>query len=293
MEGTHENQNHSSPTKTELGLASLSLFNQSAHFSYIYKKTEKLVTAIYMITNFIKDSEPLKGKLRENALKLLSLNRAFTTVSLSDRKDLMKEYQGVALEVSSLATVAYHGGLISEMNAGVLTREFNALVMLIEKDENKKANEQTVILDSSFFQIAPNAAVESRVERPVSAPTPVPNVLYNIEHKEPIADKGHAVPAPVASAPAKPEYLSIKDVHMAPAPVVREKTPRTADSKDSRQSVILKILSKKGGLNIKDFTDAIKGVSAKTIQRELLSMVAAGVLKKEGERRWSTYSLAD
>ena len=50
----------------------------------------------------------------------------------------------------------------------------------------------------------------------------------------------------------------------------------------------------KGGakLTIKDFAKNIKDCSDKTIQRELISMVTSGVLKKEGERRWSKYFLA-
>ena len=43
---------------------------------------------------------------------------------------------------------------------------------------------------------------------------------------------------------------------------------------------------------IKDVSPLIKGCSEKTIQRELLSMVKSGILKKEGEKRWSKYSLA-
>lgn len=70
------------------------------------------------------------------------------------------------------------------------------------------------------------------------------------------------------------------------------KPQHSVDSKEDRQASIIKLLSKKSGLSIKDFTDTIHGVSEKTIQRELLAMVASGVLKKEGERRWSTYSLA-
>jgi hypothetical protein len=50
----------------------------------------------------------------------------------------------------------------------------------------------------------------------------------------------------------------------------------------------------KGGvkLTIKDFAQKIKGCSEKTIQRELIVMLTSGVLKKEGERRWSKYFLA-
>jgi hypothetical protein len=44
---------------------------------------------------------------------------------------------------------------------------------------------------------------------------------------------------------------------------------------------------------MKDFVKVIPECSEKTIQRELLDLVGKGVLKKEGERRWSTYSLRD
>lgn len=291
MEGTQQNHNQPTETRTEVHLNTLSLVNQSSHFSYVYKKTEKLVTAIYMITNFIKDNEPLKWKFRENALKLLSLNRAFTTVSLSERKDLIKEYQAVASEIVSLAGIASHGGLISEMNAGVISREFSALVLLMEKEENKKANDETVSLEPGFFQVAARQSHEVYTSTPVAPLSTITveqtphreNVLYTprpVQAAETTSDKGHVT----EKGETKSEYLPIKDA--------KEKAAKSSDPKDSRQTIILKILSKKGGLNVKDFEEAIKGVSTKTIQRELLSMVASGVLKKEGERRWSTYSLA-
>ena len=43
---------------------------------------------------------------------------------------------------------------------------------------------------------------------------------------------------------------------------------------------------------IKDVSPLISGCSEKTIQRELLAMVYAGILRKMGEKRWSRYSLA-
>jgi DeoR/GlpR family transcriptional regulator of sugar metabolism len=35
----------------------------------------------------------------------------------------------------------------------------------------------------------------------------------------------------------------------------------------------------------------IKDVSEKTIQRELISLIEAGIILKTGERRWSRYSI--
>ncbi len=53
----------------------------------------------------------------------------------------------------------------------------------------------------------------------------------------------------------------------------------------------MSIVKEKGNISVKDISDRIKDFSEKTLQRELLKMVAKGVLNKEGERRWSRYSL--
>jgi len=62
--------------------------------------------------------------------------------------------------------------------------------------------------------------------------------------------------------------------------------------KDKRRSSVLSVIKDKGQVSIKDISLVIRGVSEKTIQRELQALVEEGVLQKKGERRWSTYSLA-
>jgi len=60
--------------------------------------------------------------------------------------------------------------------------------------------------------------------------------------------------------------------------------------KDRRNSV-MSVIKNKGKASIKDISTVIRGVSEKTIQRELLALIAGGMVLKHGERRWSTYSL--
>lgn len=280
MEANSQNNERQVESRSpEKGMDPAVFFGHNKHFAFIFRKTEKLVTAVYMITNFIKDSEPLKWKIREAALALMAINVDLHTVSLSERRELLKEYKALALEVVSFSSVAYHSGLISEMNFTILSREFNGLVSTIDKDENKHANEQTVILDPRFF----DAQEPEALQAPVAPSTPIARPVMPVAHKG-HSSRTYATPATQASIAAHKEYLPMKDI--------QDKPTRSPESKDSRQSVILKLLSKKSGLSIKDFAENIKGCSEKTIQRELLAMVAAGTLKKEGERRWSTYSLA-
>jgi DNA-binding transcriptional ArsR family regulator len=54
----------------------------------------------------------------------------------------------------------------------------------------------------------------------------------------------------------------------------------------------MSVIQSKGKVSIKDISTLIRGVSEKTIQRELAALIEAGIVEKQGERRWSTYSLA-
>ncbi|MDO8579346.1 MAG: hypothetical protein Q7R72_00545 [bacterium] len=278
-------ENKKIESQDESSRAVLSLFGENFHFVFVYKKTEKLIAAIYMITNYVRDDEPLKWRLREDALELLSLNIAFVEVPLSERRKLLKKYKAISVEIISLAGIAFHGGLISEMNHTVLKREFENLLSVMERDENRKANEENIILTPDFF------GQTHKSDAPVST---VPQIDFLKKHNDVLYTsprnslKGHfqktSVPdIDLSRTEQKTEYL----------PKIPIKSDKSFGDKDDRKTVIIKLLSKKGRLNIKDFSQTIKGCSEKTIQRELLAMVASGVLRKEGERRWSTYSLAD
>lgn len=88
--------------------------------------------------------------------------------------------------------------------------------------------------------------------------------------------------------PTNPVFKGQKDI-------VSYKTESVAPISDKgqgtngRRSDILSLLNSRDKISIKDATQAVPNVSEKTLQRELLAMVADGTLIKEGERRWSTY----
>tara|TARA_B100000745_G_scaffold62803_1_gene37109 strand:- start:532 stop:708 length:177 start_codon:yes stop_codon:yes gene_type:complete len=54
---------------------------------------------------------------------------------------------------------------------------------------------------------------------------------------------------------------------------------------------ILDVITKKSPIHIKDIAAEVSDCSEKTIQRELQSLVHDNVVKKEGSKRWTTYSL--
>lgn len=67
-------------------------------------------------------------------------------------------------------------------------------------------------------------------------------------------------------------------------------TPTKSNDNDRRERIKV-VLGAKGEATIKDISDIITDVSSKTIQRELNAMIGDNLIKRQGERRWSKYSL--
>jgi DNA-binding transcriptional ArsR family regulator len=111
--------------------------------------------------------------------------------------------------------------------------------------------------------------------------------------------------------------LTVRENDGALVPLERNKTTRPTSSLPSRQSRtnipkgdissdahlvysqlvdrgsrIKTVLEAKPAATIKDISEVITDVSEKTIQRELNSLIEKGQVIREGERRWSKYSVA-
>lgn len=105
----------------------------------------------------------------------------------------------------------------------------------------------------------------------------------------------------VAGAPALPaadrrELARPRDRAVRERPIAHVRAARTTEGAvlpvTNRGEEVLDVLRTLGKASIKDIAIRIRGVSEKTVQRELSRLVLIGKVKKEGERRWSTYSIA-
>lgn len=233
-------------------------FEKDKSFVFICKKTEKLTSAVYMISNLFPDTEPMKWTLRKKVSDLLSFIFQYKDVFEGGEKDFSYGAKGQTFEVTSLLEVCFRAGLVSNMNFSLLKQEFFNLVLAIEESKGADKEPANELLSKSFFDVS----------RP-------------------------AFSTPSFYSRAPEETLQISS----------EKTPRQVKDKDelvvkgevkksARQNTILTLLRKKKELTIKDISMVIKDCSEKTIQRELISFISAGIVKRTGERRWSTYSLA-
>lgn len=76
---------------------------------------------------------------------------------------------------------------------------------------------------------------------------------------------------------------------------VSHKVPRKENGLkiDDRKQKIFELIKKEGAKTISEITPLFSGVSAKSVQRDLLELVKTGKLNAEGEKRWRKYKLTN
>ncbi len=244
------NENNKTDLGTNNGLKQLSIFKDTS-FGYLYNKSEKIATALYMITNFMSVEEPLKWQIRDNSLNFLNSIMSLNRASLSSRGLVMSEAYGYLFQIKALFNIAYKSGFISNMNYEIVNKELSDLANYLLEDDANKASIESPLFNKAFF-------AETEVKGQISEKNPASKT--DIKDKD---DKRHH---------HKGSSHSIAGL-------------------SDRRSKILAVIKDKKEVTIKDISILVSGCSEKTLQRELLGMVSDGLLKKEGERRWSKYSI--
>ena len=241
---------------------SIGFFNGQSHLTYTFKKAEKITAALYLVSSLLKDTEPLKWELREKAVGMISSSISLNSIEPTDKNGILQSLFSVSLETLTLLNIASLAGLISDMNHSILKSEIESIVSLLKEKVLEDTERAGYILSDSFFRT--DFKMEPRAE----------SVTGNISQGQLNSNVNSPSNIATQSKPKNKEKVALKD------------------KKNDRKTVITTLLKKQSNLTIKDFVKVIHGCSEKTIQRELLELVEEGTVKKEGERRWSTYSLA-
>jgi hypothetical protein len=119
-----ENKSKELAPNNEENFNFLGLFSNGEHFVYTFKKTEKIVQAIYAVTSHFDPDEPLKFRIREQSLSFLSDALALNSEHSQESILLTHSFFVGAFEISSLIKTAQISGLISQNNASFLEPVF-------------------------------------------------------------------------------------------------------------------------------------------------------------------------
>lgn len=260
----------------------LYVFNSDPKLFFLQKKSERLVAALYMITDLLSDREPLRVSLRQQGVALVAVTLSFIGVQRRERKSEEREALSLLEGILALLQVSRSAGVFSDMNVSVLKQECEALGALFvdsthKNNEETEREERTALFPKDFFQVAQTDGVPEEAEgghhggkKALSFPRYPYDGAVNRD-------------GPFGGAVKDAVPKDVKDI-----PLIR---PAVALGRvNDRRSAILNLLRQKSPITIKDVVRVVTDCGEKTIQRELFAMVDDGTLKKSGERRWTTYS---
>lgn len=233
------------------------LANDEAYFTNVFKKSEKLVSVIFYILSHInKRQETLSHIERIETKALRTHELSLETISLQAQQAteglIDLQYQLLALE--STLRVAEAAGVMPSDILHMLLDQLDSIQRYINNHYTKDTGYSLELSDET-------PRLSGGVKR---TPTPAKRSAPATARRQRVQ-----VPAGDISTDAYLVYSQLTD----------------------RAERIKTVLEAKPQATIKDIAEVITDVSEKTIQRELNSLIEKGQVQREGERRWSRYSV--
>ncbi len=284
---------------------------------YVLKKTERLSAVNALIEPQLTGRDEFRDILLKKTYMLYESALALYSQRFGPLKDAAERVKDVLRALEGLYEVGRHGRVLDDSTARLLIRECRTLRGFVDREflgegSGGSGTGTGGVVDARMFAVEDAVRAEWEKERKEYSPylphSVVPHEPRKHQGKEtsvkddlytdvnsmsdmpgaPQPASSGASPLPVSSGAA------VRKGAFAARAAARKtgKTGSAAMRHKDRRARILALLQTRERVSIKDVVREITDCSEKTIQRELAALVAQGVLKKEGERRWSTYTLA-
>lgn len=243
---------------------SLGVVSNSQNVSFIFKKTEKISQGLFLATNHIKDNESIKWIIREKAVDIVCSSSQINNIKAINFDSLADSFLSTLFDIITLLNLASVSSIMSRINSLILISEINTLLKYINDSGDTNIRQmKSLVLSQDFFKV---------------------DDIYKGNTSSYYKNNSSLNKGVISSI--KDSVLSDKNLYNKP-----DYQENIRDKKNTRQEQILSLLKAQSGLTIKDFSRVIKDCSSKTIQRELIDLTKGGFIIKEGERRWSKYSI--
>lgn len=272
-------------------------------FNFLYKKTERISTAIYLITNLMNPEEPIKWQLRKSALGLLDKVMSLSNVTMSSRDIALRDISQKLFQLISLYGIAFRSGFVSEMNYTIVDNEMKKIADFMSEFDIQDNNSRNNIFDNDFFTKNIDEVDKEQIKKDISVSSRF-NTDFDKGHYKRQEDKMSFKKTDNSKKTeqnisktnysSKGQYnsnTSNKNLNSNTNNNLNKNNNNKSQERNKRREDILNIIRQKNNVSVKDISSIIKDTSEKTIQRELVSMVEENVLLKEGERRWSRYMI--
>jgi DNA-binding transcriptional ArsR family regulator len=236
------------------------LSSDTDFYNNVFKKTEKIISVIFYVISETNKDERTESHISVLKDRGLSTHEAsLKTLQLQtheiDTGLLEFQYRLVALE--STLRVAETARVVPTDIVRIITEQIDGVLRYIN---NHYLNQRGVSLEELTEVLVPK-------EKPASAKKSTPPSESSAS--SPNRQRRVNIPAGDISSDAYLVYSQLTD----------------------RAERIKTVLEAKPQATVKDIAEVITDVSEKTIQRELNSLIEKGQVEREGERRWSRYSV--
>ena len=252
--------------------------NSLTSFSLSYKKTNKLITALYMVTDIIDITEPIRTKLRFLGAEIIS---DINALNYSKRTDITINITKKITEIITFLDIVHALAMVSAMNSSILKKEFIELKRSLEEGNNN-----SVWLEEFLMKDMPADPTQTQNKNPVRLGVQNSGSLMKVLKDMDVSNRN--------TMSDRLSFMS-DNKNTVQKNVLNKRSETDMVKKERRFEIVNIIKMNNGQATITDIKNSAKGVlktcGEKTLQRELVAMVADGVLKKEGDKRWSKYKL--
>ena len=232
------------------------LSDDTDYYSYVFKRVEKIVSVVFYILSHTNNKDIIETHLsliKNRALHVHEVSLKTLMLQGHESEEGLRSLQYALLGLDSTLRVAEAANVIQP----------DIFAMLIEQIDGVQRYIQNHYLSDTGFtstvtQVDKNPAKQTTTSSQTKTST--------TQQRRP---RKVNIPAGDISSDAYLVYSQLTD----------------------RAERIKTVLEAKPQATVKDIAEIITDVSEKTIQRELNSLIEKGQVIREGERRWSKYSV--
>lgn len=250
---------------------------------YVSKKTERIVAAIFVVIDLIKDNPDFIKVIHDQALVASARPIVFAGMDSVDARTRILERQSDLMVLASLLRVGGLSGRLSVANVQTIQAEISQLIDYCEELLGQ------LVVDLPFAK----TAFQPRLERylsedffAVTKPQKNNQILSGERNGETEKEATKE-----ANASSLNRELEVTETDRKIASVAPVGSPTKASPAVGRTAKIIGLLARLGEANIKDIANEFPGVSEKTIQRDMARLIEENKVRTEGKRRWTKYFL--
>ncbi|MBI2039023.1 MAG: hypothetical protein HYT22_01955 [Candidatus Niyogibacteria bacterium] len=119
------------------------------HIDHLSDRAQKITEALYRVTDFFKDTEPLKWTLRKEAIETLNSILKIRSISLPERvREIESIREGISRSLRVLELAASNS-FVSEINFNVLKREYSMVMDFLISQKDAFLTESIDLSDDS------------------------------------------------------------------------------------------------------------------------------------------------